>query len=477
MAKLNWDGNDFQNSQDSSGTSTEKISGGGLKQGYNHGSLTRGLVAYYPMEKGEGEVLHDGAMDNLGQINGATWNLDSMTGGNSLSFDGSDDRVETERDLEAKGDFTLAVWVKIDSGEGGAITDNYDGNYPQVKLRVHNGEFSGRTVGAVRLRLHDNSGDDELVVDTSETVDDGTWHHIVGLRREDTIEVYIDGVRKAQNSNSAVSTDLRQGVRYWGARPDGRSGEYFSGLMEDARAYDRALSKPEIEALYNFSQTSGIKQMEKNVLGQKRWGKISRYKLNGNADDAWGGNNGTNNGVTFNSGVYGRAGSFDGGSDIDTGSKFFGGSQWTVSSWFTTSSTNKQAILGTFDGNFPQVKLAVNEAGNNQVGLRVHDGSTETEIRSSVSVTDSSWYFVSAQRNEDNFKIYLGSRLVNKTTQSYQTDLSSGNVHIGARPDKNNYFKGKIDDVRIYDRALTPVQVEKLYHKGAYRIPRKSTLQ
>ena len=49
MPKLNWDNDDFRNPQDSSGTTTENISAGGLEQGYFHGSLTQGLVAYYPM--------------------------------------------------------------------------------------------------------------------------------------------------------------------------------------------------------------------------------------------------------------------------------------------------------------------------------------------------------------------------------------------------------------------------------------------
>jgi hypothetical protein len=75
MANLSWDGDDFRNEQDSSGSTADLVSHSGkLQQGYQHGSLTRGLVAYYPMEKGKGEILHDGALNNLGYIKGATWN-------------------------------------------------------------------------------------------------------------------------------------------------------------------------------------------------------------------------------------------------------------------------------------------------------------------------------------------------------------------------------------------------------------------
>ena len=36
-------------------------------------------------------------------------------------------------------------------------------------------------------------------------------------------------------------------------------------------------------------------------------------------------------------------------------------------------------------------------------------------------------------------------------------------IDIGARTRKNNYFKGAIDDVRIYDRALSSEEVGQLY--------------
>jgi len=38
--------------------------------------------------------------------------------------------------------------------------------------------------------------------------------------------------------------------------------------------------------------------------------------------------------------------------------------------------------------------------------------------------------------------------------------VGSGVLRIGAAPNSSDYFRGLIDDVRIYDRALTPAQIQ-----------------
>lgn len=63
MTNLRWDGDDFRNEQDSSGSTANLVSNSGkLQQGYQHGSLTEGLVAYYPMERGEGLWFYSRAL-------------------------------------------------------------------------------------------------------------------------------------------------------------------------------------------------------------------------------------------------------------------------------------------------------------------------------------------------------------------------------------------------------------------------------
>ena len=93
-----------------------------LKRGYKHGSLTEGLIAYYPMEKGQGQVLHDAALDNIGQIkpgsSGGNATVSDMwttgkAGTHALDFDGSDDYVDTNI-ASLTAPLTVSMWVNLD---------------------------------------------------------------------------------------------------------------------------------------------------------------------------------------------------------------------------------------------------------------------------------------------------------------------------------------------------------------------------
>ncbi|MFB6245630.1 MAG: LamG-like jellyroll fold domain-containing protein, partial [Candidatus Nanohaloarchaea archaeon] len=192
------------------------------------------------------------------------------------------------------------------------------------------------------------------------------------------------------------------------------------------------------------------------------------------ADYSGEGNNGTSTGFEGDErgsqGVFGtNSFDFDGNDDaVDTSSTYFHTSTWTESAWFkmpTDASSKRHAILGTYDGSFPQVKLLVNDVDFDYAGsLRVADDSNSFRLSTSKSLNDGNWHHLAASRNGDKFKLYLDGKEVDSTTDSsFADDLSSGNVRIGARPDGNEYFYGKIESARIYNRTLSSNEIKELY--------------
>lgn len=321
MPKLNWNSNDFRNPQDSSGTVADTISrNGNLQQGYEHGSLTRGLVAYYPMEKGEGEVLHDGALDNDAYLRGARWLQDSNIGEYSLNFEGNGDTATIDPFLNGDEDeMTISVWVKID----GSWTGNWEpvvfdvGGY-SMRLRTDDG--SRRSDGNRGFGFHVSDGSSwswDASIPTS-SLSTGQWYNIIGIYRKGEVEFYVNGNLEGTDTSGTLNMTSNTGS-LMGEYDNNR--RYKDGKISDFRIYRRALSKPEIKSLANLSQPSGVERLEKTVPGQSE-GRISRYKLNGDTDDFWGTNNGTNSGVTFETGVYDQAGVFDGTSYIDPDTQF-----------------------------------------------------------------------------------------------------------------------------------------------------------
>jgi len=249
------------------------------------------------------------------------------------------------------------------------------------------------------------------------------------------------------------------------------------------RIYNRDISEPEIKALYNEGKIrkSGIEKTESNVPGQSEGG-VSRYKLNGNIDDSWSDNNGTNNGADLTAtGVYGQAAEFNGTSDYiripDLGIQGGGNDSLTVSFWFNGGdSLGSDERLVNLRENFEFI-ANIGRVGTDTIGVRwrTPSGGTEHAFR---TISPNTWYHYTFVYNNanDTIKGYIDGVLeFNDTGQSgtFNRQNSIGN----SAKDDVGYAEAKIDDVRIYDKALTPVQVERLYHKGAYRITRESTLQ
>ncbi|MHC4573778.1 MAG: S8 family serine peptidase [Planctomycetota bacterium] len=81
------------------------------------------------------------------------------------------------------------------------------------------------------------------------------------------------------------------------------------------------------------------------------------------------------------------------------------------------------------------------------------------------------WYFVTAVYDNKEMKIYLNAELHDSATFRYDTEDTTPdkNLSIGARSYDSavkQYFYGTIDDVRIYDRALSAEEIWEIYQEG-----------
>src|SRR5262249_10464255 len=73
---------------------------------------------------------------------------------------------------------------------------------------------------------------------------DGAWHHIAGIKRGVIAEIWVDGNKQDTDNINANFTD--DGAFAIGR--DGQCCEYFNGLMDEAKIWNRALSQDEIQA-------------------------------------------------------------------------------------------------------------------------------------------------------------------------------------------------------------------------------------
>lgn len=207
-------------------------------------------------------------------------------------------------------------------------------------------------------------------------------------------------------------------------------------------------------------------------------GLMGYYPFNGNADDASGnGRHGTIQGAVSTQdrrGISGKAMSFNGSGQfvsLPAASILNGAAKASISLWLRDSSTLQTgAILGTWNESNGGIYL------NDYVGSSFAIALLPNGQISRASATMvGDWHHVvvtfdgTQTGNAQRLKCYVdGSGVALSIPYSLPDSLGGGApaILIGARHvtgTPGDFFSGQIDDVRIYNRALSPTDVAQLY--------------
>ncbi|WP_330308671.1 MULTISPECIES: sialidase family protein [unclassified Streptomyces] len=166
-------------------------------------------------------------------------------------------------------------------------------------------------------------------------------------------------------------------------------------------------------------------------------------------------------------GVSGGALAFDGTDDavrlpyqdrLPLGTKDF-----TASLWFRyTATTGEQPLLwmGGIGTTQPQVWLRGEPASNRITGLiTTRNGAaapTSASVRTSGAYNDGQWHHLALRRGGGQLTLFVDGTTVSAADVPGSVSRNSPfGVHIGQRLDSRAYFTGAIDEVRVYDRALS----------------------
>jgi hypothetical protein len=271
MANLSWNGDDFRNEQDSSGATAGLVSRAGkLQQGYNHGSLTQGLVAYYPMDAGSGSTLEDKTeLGNNGALklgsSGATttsgmWSSDAKIGDNCLSFDGQDDYVDL-------GDIPSSSSLQLSNTPSSFSAWFYQKSGGDEWQRIIDKSNGGNGKNGYALFLNPENQNIWLTVDQNEykTVSGvynfDEWNHVVGVVESSNFRIFLNGeeVNGSWDGSPQLpprkETDMKIGS--WNKNLTDNT-RFWDGRLDEIRVYNRVLSTPEIQALYNLNSPSKV---------------------------------------------------------------------------------------------------------------------------------------------------------------------------------------------------------------------------
>jgi glucose/arabinose dehydrogenase/PKD repeat protein len=201
-----------------------------------------GLVAAFGFNEGTGGQAGDSSPEgNSGTLSGPAWSALGRFGG-ALSFDGQNDWVTVADDpsLDMTTAMTMEAWVRPSAAASG---------YRTVVMKERTGGHAWTlysTYAAPRAAVYvagyrGASGTTPLTA--------GTWTHLAATVSGGSLRLYVDGtlVNTTALPGPLTVTDspLRIGGNsFW-------SKEFFAGLIDEVRVYNRALSVSEIQADMN----------------------------------------------------------------------------------------------------------------------------------------------------------------------------------------------------------------------------------
>lgn len=210
---------------------------------------TAGLLAYYPFEEGSGDAVHDCSGNHLDgtfvhQVDGGSWATGKHGGAIRVQAPNGCVDLGAPPKLQPPT-LTVAMWINVASFPSGISSGYIVGQ--SLNADVDGWRIGSRTVdgGGELSWLSSVSGTSYQFGTAAPAV--ATWHHLaVTFAPKDTLQIFVDGTNTVSQRGYPGIAFSTASLRI-GCRAD--DANYFAGLIDEVRLYDRVLSAAEITTL------------------------------------------------------------------------------------------------------------------------------------------------------------------------------------------------------------------------------------
>ncbi|MFP8894997.1 endo-beta-N-acetylglucosaminidase H [Chryseobacterium sp. EZn1] len=133
---------------------------------------------------------------------------------------------------------------------------------------------------------------------------------------------------------------------------------------------------------------------------------------------------------------------------------------WIKPSSFKSASPYISSIMGTevSDGNSAFLRLGDASLANNKLQFVVSINNVQQKLASATALNANTWYHVAATYDGANMKIYINGVLDATKAQTGSVN-STGAFNVGYLYNTSRNFNGKIDEVRVWKRALSQTEI------------------
>ena len=139
-----------------------------------------------------------------------------------------------------------------------------------------------------------------------------------------------------------------------------------------------------------------------------------------------------------------------------------GGGDFTISFWVNSSHSGSQGrIIGDGDGVNDGIIIYADSFGQIVAEARSGGSSVSRAIGNGL---DGSWHHFVFRRTGNSFEAFLDTSSFGGTSMSLGSVDNSNTMMMGASSAVSNEFDGLLDDIRIYDRALSSSDITELFN-------------
>jgi hypothetical protein len=430
-----------------------------LLSGNAYSAPANGLVGFYPLDDNANDYS---GYQNNGVVDGGTWVAGVKQMG--LKFDGVDDygNIPYSASLNTST-FTVAFWWSFSDSDlnpsnmiivkRNSQSQIFDGNYAVAYLPNPGPPYTGPAL----LAAIGDGVEAFTAVNDSVQLEENKFYHIAVTYDQSHLRLYLDGTEIAQTA-ATITTNPGSGPISLGWSGD-LTYYYSAGTMDELYLYDRALSGNEISDLYNLLPKP-----------------LAYYPFEENFSDATGNGYDLSAGPSFTyswvTGRYGQA--------IDIPSQtaappdetkkaphaddlyYPGTGGWTVMGWTKLEGDRCGYIVQQYTAwdNHDPFRLMIT---NDDMFYFHIERNTDKEIVTYPTADyTGQWVHVAGVYDyQSSVKLYINGKLKGTTPTSLVPDSLQGfDTYVGGDTwgsDSNCALV--LDDVRVYDKALSEEQI------------------
>jgi hypothetical protein len=414
-----------------------------------------GPVADYSFDEGTGETAEDLTGDgHTATLQGAEWTPHGRFGG-ALEFDAEEEdfvSIPASGALDGSEELTVEAWVRptAEPEYGSILMKEREGSGPRYSyvLYQHDDQTSG----------YFHESEEGILISPEHSLPSDTWTHLAITDNGSASHLYVDGV--LVGTAPALPIEGHGEIRLGG---NSIWGEYFDGRIDEVRIYDRSLAPAEVAV-----------DME-TPLATSKAGPVADYSFDqdpgeGSTIEDLSGHGHT---ATIHGAKWTPAGRYGGGMNFNPANNDYLSvpdsaeldfeEEFTLEAWVRPEEGDGHwgpVISKEIPGHEGLLDYAYylyeGDWEENRPGGGIFEGSY---IHDSSALPVHAWAHLAITYDGHIERLYVNGQLVSEDT-SAPPQVSKGELQIGGSTEQGNSLNGRLDEVRIYNRALNVAEVD-----------------